>query len=233
MPLRCPATRVYPRHLTSARPRRDLALQVPLLNDVVEALASRFLSRFGRKIPKSLTDFFRIWHGAPQLMIRSPVIFATRVCRQRNRGPLGLTIPLTMPALVDEVMERVLQSVFVPCCICSRQELAVLNGSVILGAAIQVPLVILASASRASVTSSCRVRRKGPSSAVFGSKEATRCSSATARSSRNSPSYHTTTSSAYVPIGYSEAGFALMSWSNAKRCSRICGVSGEGCQIDR
>jgi hypothetical protein len=49
----------------TVQPRRDLALQVCLLNDVVEeeTLASRFLSRLGRKIPKSLTDVFRIWHG--------------------------------------------------------------------------------------------------------------------------------------------------------------------------
>jgi hypothetical protein len=38
---------------------------VRLLDDVVkeEALTSRFLSRLGRKTPKSLTDIFRIWHG--------------------------------------------------------------------------------------------------------------------------------------------------------------------------
>ena len=51
------------------QPILDLAVQVRLLNDVVEeeALTSRFLSRLGRKIPKSLTDIFRIWHGAPHL----------------------------------------------------------------------------------------------------------------------------------------------------------------------
>ena len=54
----------------TAQPRRDLALQVCFLNDVVEekALASRFLARLARKIPKSLTDIFRIWHGAPHLI---------------------------------------------------------------------------------------------------------------------------------------------------------------------
>jgi len=38
----------------------NLAVQVCLLNDVVEeeALASRFLSRLGGKIPKSLKDIF-------------------------------------------------------------------------------------------------------------------------------------------------------------------------------
>src|SRR6516162_4140446 len=64
----------------TVQPRRDLALQVRLLNDVVEeeALAPRFLSRLGRKIPKSLTDIFRIWHRAPHLMTRSSLIFAAR-----------------------------------------------------------------------------------------------------------------------------------------------------------
>jgi len=64
----------------TAQPRRDLALQVCLLNDVVgeQAFASRFLSRLGRKIPKSLTDIFRIWHGASHLMTRSPLTLPPR-----------------------------------------------------------------------------------------------------------------------------------------------------------
>jgi hypothetical protein len=108
------------------QPRRDLALQVCLLNDVVEeqALASRFLSRLGRKIPKSLTDIFRIWHGDTTRNDRSPLIFATRFAGNgtdgraarwksinlnstRREGPFGLTIPICLRTLLHLLTARI------------------------------------------------------------------------------------------------------------------------------
>ena len=59
-----------------------------LLNDIVEeqALASRFLSRLRRKVPISLTDIFRIWHGDTTPNEFFPAYIAILACRQRAKA---------------------------------------------------------------------------------------------------------------------------------------------------